>query len=142
MSGGDVIRQFFGAMASGDLEAAKALVRDDLVMEWPQSGELFRGRDNAFGAMSVQADRPESAGEPRIVGSGDVWVVQMRLRYASGLSHTSRYSSFAMARWRAVRGTSPAPSRLRPIARGSQSMCECSRSTTPACSRSSARCPA
>ena len=87
MSGGDVIRQFFGAMASGNMEAAKALVHQDFVMEWPQSGERFRGRDNAFGAMSVQIDRPQVEGEPRIVGSGDVWVAQMRLRYASGPSH-------------------------------------------------------
>lgn len=87
MSGDDVLRGFFRAMASGNMEAAKALVHDDFVMEWPQSGERFRGRDNAFGAMSVQADRPEAEGEPRIVGSGDVWVVQMRLRYASGLSY-------------------------------------------------------
>ena len=35
MSGGDVIRQFFGAMASGNMEAAKTLVHEDFVMEWP-----------------------------------------------------------------------------------------------------------
>jgi ketosteroid isomerase-like protein len=87
MSSGDVVRQFFGAMASGNMESAKALVHEDFVMEWPQSGERFRGRDNAFAAMSVQVDRPNVEGDPRIVGSGDVWVAQMRLRYASGLSH-------------------------------------------------------
>ncbi len=87
MSGGDVIRQFFGAMASGNMEAAKTLVHEDFVMEWPQSGERFRGRDNAFGAMSVQTDQPQIEGEPHFVGSGDVWVAQMRLRYASGLSY-------------------------------------------------------
>jgi ketosteroid isomerase-like protein len=87
MGGGDVIRQFFGAMSSGDMESAKALVHDDFVMEWPQSGERFRGRDNAFGAMNAQIDKPEVQGEPRLVGSGDVWVAQMRLRYATGLSY-------------------------------------------------------
>ncbi len=34
----------------GNLEAAMALVHEDYVMEWPQSGERFRGRDNALGA--------------------------------------------------------------------------------------------
>ncbi|MDQ3401635.1 MAG: nuclear transport factor 2 family protein [Chloroflexota bacterium] len=87
MSGGDVIQQLYRAMESGNIEAAMALVHEDFVMEWPQSGERFRGRDNALGALSVQTDRPEAEGEPRIVGSGDVWVVQMRLRYASGLNH-------------------------------------------------------
>ena len=37
--------------------------------------------------MSVQTDQPEIEGEPHFVGSGDVWVAQMRLRYASGLSY-------------------------------------------------------
>lgn len=87
MSGAEVIQQLFGAMESGNLDAAKALVHEDFVMEWPQSGESFRGRDNALGALSVQDDRPEMEGEPRIVGSGDVWVAQMKLRYASGLNH-------------------------------------------------------
>lgn len=87
IGGAEVIRHFFGAMGSGDQDAAKAYVHDDFVMEWPQSGETFRGRENAFGAMSVQADRPEPEGDPRIVGSGDVWVVQMRLRYSTGVSH-------------------------------------------------------
>jgi ketosteroid isomerase-like protein len=87
MSGGEVIRQFFGAMASGNMDAAKELVHEDFVMEWPQSGERFSGRDNAFGAMSAQIDKPEIDGEPRFVGSGDVWVAQMPLRYASGRSH-------------------------------------------------------
>lgn len=87
MSGAEVIQQLFGAMESGNMEAAKSLVHEDFVMEWPQSGERFRGRDNALGALSVQSDRPEMEGEPRIVGSGDVWVAQMKLRYASGLNH-------------------------------------------------------
>ena len=33
----------------GNLEVAMAPVHEDYVMEWPQSGERFRGRDNALG---------------------------------------------------------------------------------------------
>lgn len=51
-------------------------------MTWPQSGERFRGRENALGALSIQDDVPTPVGEPRIVGSGDTWVVMMPLQYA------------------------------------------------------------
>lgn len=98
MTGGDVVLQFFGAMQSGNMEAAKGLVREDFTMEWPQSGELFRGRDNAFGAMSVQNEKPEPLGEPHIVGAGDLWVVQMKLRSRPASTTMSPSSSSATGR--------------------------------------------
>lgn len=87
MSGGEVIQQLFGALESGNVEAVKGLVQEDFVMEWPQSGEKFVGRENALGAWTAQTDRPEMESEPSVTGSGDLWVVQMRLRYSSGLNH-------------------------------------------------------
>ena len=56
-------------------------------MEWPQSGERFSGRDNAFGAMRAQRDKPDIAGQPRLVGSGNTWVMMMPLRYGDDLLH-------------------------------------------------------
>lgn len=87
MSGGEAIQQLFGALESGNVEAVKGLVQEDFVMEWPQSGEKFVGRENALGAWTAQTDRPEMESEPSVTGSGDLWVVQMRLRYSSGLNH-------------------------------------------------------
>ena len=54
-------------------------------MELTQSGERFTGRANAAGAMEVQEVKPEPAGEGRMVGEGDVWVVMMPLRYGEDL---------------------------------------------------------
>ena len=78
---GQVVLRFMAGTASGDLDSVAALVHDDFVMEWPQSGERFSGRDNAFGAMRTQQEKPEIAGEPRLVGSGNTWVLMMPLRY-------------------------------------------------------------
>ena len=63
------------------------LVHDDFVMSWPQSGETFRGRANAVGAMKAQRVVPEIVGEPRIVGDGNVWVAMMPLRYGEDIFH-------------------------------------------------------
>jgi ketosteroid isomerase-like protein len=84
---GQVVLRFMAGTASGDLDSVAGLVHDDFVMVWPQSGERFSGRDNAFAAMRAQQEKPEVAGEPRLVGSGNVWVLMMPLRYGAGTLH-------------------------------------------------------
>ena len=82
-----VIDRFLAAAESGDLDVMASLAHDEIVMEWPQSGERFRGKDNAIAAMRAQEVKPEFAGEPRIIGSGDVWVVMVPLRYGDEIHH-------------------------------------------------------
>ncbi len=41
-----VVEQFWAAMNTNDFRAAGAWLHDDYVLEWPQSGERIRGRDN------------------------------------------------------------------------------------------------
>lgn len=57
-SGESTIRRLFEAMEHRDEAALTALVTDDFTMTWPQSGERFRGRENALGALSIQDDVP------------------------------------------------------------------------------------
>ena len=94
---GQLVMRFMAGTAEDDFDSIADLVHDDFVMEWPQSGEKFSGRDNAFGAMKAQRDRPEPAGPPRLVGSGDTWVLMMPLRYSDGLYHTRLFSSWSTA---------------------------------------------
>jgi ketosteroid isomerase-like protein len=82
-----VIGQFLEAAESGDVDAMAALAHDDIVMEWPQSGERFRGKENALAALRAQTVKPEFAGAPRMIGSGDVWVVMVPLRYGEEIHH-------------------------------------------------------
>jgi ketosteroid isomerase-like protein len=76
-----VVERFFAASERGDRGEMTALMADDMVMEWPQSGERFRGRDNVLAAMGAVEVKPEFAGTPRLVGSGPVWVLMVPLRY-------------------------------------------------------------
>ena len=41
-----VVERFWAAMATNDFPAAAALLHDDYVLDWPQSGERIRGREN------------------------------------------------------------------------------------------------
>jgi hypothetical protein len=86
-SGEATITRFMEALERGDFETVTSLAAEDIVMEWPQSGERFRGRENALGAVSAQPEKPEIAGEPRLIGSGDVWVIMMPLRYGEEIHH-------------------------------------------------------
>jgi hypothetical protein len=90
-SGGDVGRavmeRFWQATEARDLETLFKLVHPDVHVHWPQSGERFSGRDNAMAALEAAAVKPEVAGEPRLLGCGDVWVASVPLRYGSEVNH-------------------------------------------------------
>ena len=79
----EVLRRLLEATARGDISALTELVHPDISVEWPQSGERFTGRENALGAQLATPVKPEMAGEPIVLGSGDVWIVRMPLRYGS-----------------------------------------------------------
>lgn len=42
----DVVLRFWKTMGSNDFFAASELLHDDFILEWPQSGERIRGREN------------------------------------------------------------------------------------------------
>ena len=63
------------------MDAVAAMVDDGMVMEWPQSGERFRGRENVLGTMAAVEVKPQFAGSPRLIGAGPVWVLMVPLRY-------------------------------------------------------------
>jgi hypothetical protein len=83
----EFIERFMAANGAGDVDAVGRCLHADMVMEWPQSGERFVGRENALGAMRAQERMPAMGGEPRIVGSGDVWVVMVPLLYGDETYH-------------------------------------------------------
>ncbi|MDQ3938807.1 MAG: nuclear transport factor 2 family protein [Chloroflexota bacterium] len=87
MSNEETIQRFIQAVERGDVEQMAEFVADDVEMEWPQSGERFRGKENALKAMQATEIKPEPAGEPRILGSGDLYVLMMPLRYGEEIWH-------------------------------------------------------
>ena len=52
MDNKQVVENFWSTMATNDFHAAAQLLHDDYVLEWPQSGERIRGRDN-FAAINT-----------------------------------------------------------------------------------------
>jgi ketosteroid isomerase-like protein len=79
--GAAVIQRLFELTDAGDVAGLRALVHDDMEAFWPQSGERLIGPDNAIAAQLATEVKPVPAGEPRIVGEGDTWVMMLPLRY-------------------------------------------------------------
>jgi ketosteroid isomerase-like protein len=87
IEGAAVIKRLFELTDAGDVAGLRALVHDDLEAFWPQSGDRLIGPDNAIAAQMANEVKPVPAGDPRIVGQGDTWVMMLPLRYGEDVYH-------------------------------------------------------
>ena len=77
------IEALIDALNRGDREALAAVFTDDVIMEWPQSGERIRGSRNRneiyrhFPSLPTVTPR-------RLMGEGDLWVLEAILDYGDG----------------------------------------------------------
>lgn len=74
------IHQHWEASESGDLDAEHAIYATDAVLDYPQSGERFKGR------ARIQAQRGGHPAERhftvrRILGVGELWVSECVITY-------------------------------------------------------------
>ncbi|MGH2629010.1 MAG: nuclear transport factor 2 family protein [Actinomycetota bacterium] len=81
---GSIVEQLWTRIGAGDYGGARALMGEDFVLEWPQSGERIEGPDNA-----LEIDRNFPGGLPsmrfrRTVAGGDLAVLEVELTYADG----------------------------------------------------------
>lgn len=85
------LEQYF----NGKFDAAKEyeLRHDDVVIDMPQSGERISGRDN-LKAMQDAYPGPPTVTIRRIVGSGDVWVVEGRSDYGGRIYFVANIIEF------------------------------------------------
>jgi len=126
------IEEHWRASERGDVEAEHAIYAADAILDYPQSGERFRGR------ATISAQR---GGHPasrhftvlRIVGSGDLWVSECVITYDGSptysvsimefthalVVHESQYfaDGFVAPTWRAALGES-IPAQTQPEADG------------------------
>jgi ketosteroid isomerase-like protein len=74
------IERHWAASQAGDEAAEQAVYADDAVLEYPQSGERFRGRDNIQGQRGHHPARREFVVR-RVRGSGDLWISELVITY-------------------------------------------------------------
>jgi ketosteroid isomerase-like protein len=75
-----VLERHWHASDAGDFAAEHAIYHEDAVLDYPQSGERIRGRDNIRESRYVQPSKKRFA-VGRIIGSGDLWITEFALTY-------------------------------------------------------------
>ena len=105
MDNATTAKKYAEALESKDLHATARLLDPNVVVHYPQSGEVFRGRDNYITMLSnhpglPEANVPKVSGDSgsvhvstsvpfgmpivSIAGSGDVWIVEGSVEYGDG----------------------------------------------------------
>ncbi len=85
--------QHWTASDANDFETEHRIYLDDAVLEYPQSGELTRGRANIQGQRASQPNKKRFSIR-RIVGSGELWVTEFVLTYDAKPSYTVSIMEF------------------------------------------------
>ncbi|MGH1588027.1 nuclear transport factor 2 family protein [Methylobacterium phyllosphaerae] len=88
-----VLDRHWAASDADNFEEEHQIYRDDAVLEYPQSGERFRGRRNIQASRTAQPNKKRFAVR-RIVGSGDLWVTEYVLTYDDKPSYTVSIMEF------------------------------------------------
>ncbi len=81
------IEQHWEASERGDIDTEHAIYAADAILDYPQSGERFRGRSR------IQAQRGGHPAERhftirRILGAGDLWVSECLITYDGVPTHS------------------------------------------------------
>src|SRR3972149_7767249 len=83
----ELIRRHYADLLAGDETAFSALVHEDFVQEWPQSGERVRGKEACLNIARNYPGGPPRIQLGRISGEGDHWVVEATARYPDGVDY-------------------------------------------------------
>ncbi len=86
--------EHWDASASGDLEAEHAIYDENVICEYPQSGEKILGRRNLQALRGHHPGKPSGFSIRRIVGSNDLWVTEYIINYENALFHTVSIMEF------------------------------------------------
>src|ERR1051325_8300689 len=76
------------ASAAGDQDAEHEIYHDDAVCEYPQSGEVIRGRRDLQALRSHHPGKPSGYAVRRVSGEGNHWVTEYAVPYGGNAAHT------------------------------------------------------
>ena len=76
----EALQRHWGASDASDFKAEHDIYREDAVLDYPQSGERIRGRNNIQESRTVQPNEKRFTVR-RMTGSGDLWVTEFTLTY-------------------------------------------------------------
>jgi len=94
------LEQHWSASAAGDLAAEHDIYEENVVCEYPQSGERINGRENLKSLRGHHPSRPSGFTVRRISGSGNLWVTEYLINYEGKQAHTVSIMEFEKGKCR------------------------------------------
>ncbi len=86
--------QHWAASDANDFETEHLIYQEDALLEYPQSGERFRGRSNIQNQRTQQPSKKRFSVQ-RIVGGGELWVTELVITYDGKPSYTVSIMEFS-----------------------------------------------
>src|SRR6201991_5378105 len=87
------LERHWAASDASDFEEEHQIYREDAILEYPQSGERIRGRQEIQASRAAQPNRKRFTVR-RIIGAGDLWVTEYILAYDGRPSYTVSIMEF------------------------------------------------
>jgi ketosteroid isomerase-like protein len=88
------LERHWAASAAGNQDEEHEIYHDDVIVEYPQSGERISGRHNIQALRSHHPNRPSGFVVRRMVGAGDLWVTEYSINYDGRTSFTVSIMEF------------------------------------------------
>lgn len=82
------------ASATGDLNAEHAIYHDDVICDYPQSGDRIIGRHNLQALRSHHPGKPSGFDIRRITGNGHLWITEYTITYQEQRAYTVSMMEF------------------------------------------------
>ena len=89
-----LLEQHWAASAAGDVVAEHAIYDENVICEYPQSGERIRGRRNLQALRGHHPGKPSGFDVRRIVGAEELGVTEYTINYEGKLFQTVSIMEF------------------------------------------------
>jgi hypothetical protein len=90
----EVLNKHWRASAAGDANGEHEIYEDDVICDYPQSGERIIGRSNLQALRSHHPGKPSGFNVKRILGKGDLWITEYIISYQERLAYTVSIMEF------------------------------------------------
>jgi len=90
----EILDAHWQASAVGDVNAEHNIYDDNVICDYPQSGERIVGRNNLQALRSHHPGKPSGFNVKRILGKGDLWITEYTITYQEQSAYTVSIMEF------------------------------------------------
>ena len=90
----EALNTHWQASASGDVNTEHDIYADDVICDYPQSGERILGRSNLQALRTHHPGKPAGFNVKRIIGNGNLWITEYTINYKEQTAFTISIMEF------------------------------------------------